>query len=121
MLCHGQPRRVILSEQGFDTPDKPDGQAVQAAGFCYAWVKVARTEGIDAFILHRHVDNAAEGGLNLGLWTHQQGTIATPDSKKRIYDVFQAAGTPEWESTFRFALPIIGIQSWDEVTGGEAG
>jgi hypothetical protein len=117
MLCHGQPRRVILSEQGFDTPEKPDGQAVQAAGFCYAWVKVSRTEGIDAFILHRHVDNAAEGGLNLGLWTHKQGTIATPDTKKRIYNAFRAAGTPEWESAFRFALPIIGIKSWDEVRG----
>ncbi len=23
MLCHGKPRRVILSEQGFNTPDRP--------------------------------------------------------------------------------------------------
>ena len=117
-LCQGQPRRVILSEQGFDTPDKPHGQAVQAAGFCYAWVKVARTPGIDAFILHRHVDNAQEGGLNLGLWTHQPGTIGTPGEKKPIYEVFRAAGTPDWERAFRFALPIIGIKSWDEVTSG---
>jgi hypothetical protein len=118
MLCQGQPRRVILSEQGFDTPATPDGQAVQAAGFCYAWVKVSRTAGIDAFILHRHVDNAQEGGLNLGLWTHAPGTIGTPGTKKRIYEVFRAAGTPEWEPAFRFALPIIGIRSWDEVTAG---
>jgi hypothetical protein len=118
MLCQGQPRHVILSEQGFDTPLTPDGQDVQAAGFCYAWVKVAKTPGIDAFILHRHVDNAAEGGLNLGLWTHKKGTIATPDSKKQIYEVFRAAGTPDWERAFRFALPIIGIKSWDEVTTG---
>jgi Family of unknown function (DUF5722) len=118
MLCQGQPRRVILSEQGFDTPHTPDGQALQAAGFCYAWVKVAQTAGIDAFILHRHVDNAQEGGLNLGLWTHQPGTVATPGTKKRIYEVFRAAGTPDWESAFRFALPIIGIKSWNEVTTG---
>jgi hypothetical protein len=119
MLCQGRPRRVILSEQGFDTPDTPEGQAVQAAGFCYAWVKVSGLPGIDAFILHRHVDNAQEGGLNLGLWTRQPGTDATPSAKKRIYDVFRAAGTPEWESAFRFALPIIGIKSWDEVTSGD--
>jgi hypothetical protein len=118
MLCQGRPRRVILSEQGFDTPATPDGQAVQAAGFCYAWVKVSRTAGIDAFILHRHVDNAQEGGLNLGLWARQPGTVATPGTKKRIYEVFRAAGTPEWEPAFRFALPIIGIKSWDEVTSG---
>ncbi|HEV3304640.1 MAG TPA: DUF5722 domain-containing protein [Planctomycetaceae bacterium] len=119
MLCLGRPRRVILSEQGFDTPAPPEGQAVQAAGFCYAWVKVSRLPGIDAFILHRHVDNAQEGGLNLGLWTRQPGTDATPSAKKRIYEVFRAAGTPEWESAFRFALPIIGIKSWDEVTSGD--
>jgi hypothetical protein len=119
MLCQGRPRRVILSEQGFDTPATPQGQAVQAAGFCYAWVKVSRLTGIDAFILHRHVDNAQEGGLNLGLWTRQPGTDATPSAKKRIYEVFRAAGTPEWESAFRFALPIIGIKSWDEVTSGD--
>ena len=119
MLCQGRPRRVILSEQGFDTPATPDGQAVQAAGFCYAWVKTSRLAGIDAFILNRHVDNAQEGGLNLGLWTRQPGTIATPAAKKRIYEVFRAAGTPDWEPAFRFALPIIGIKSWDEVTAGD--
>lgn len=119
LLWQGQPRHVILSEQAFDTPDKPEGQAVQAAGFCYAWVKVARTPGIDAFILHRHVDNAQEGGLNLGLWTHQAGTIGTPGERKRIYEVFRAAGTPDWEPAFRFALPIIGIKSWDDIAVGE--
>jgi len=115
MLCHGKPRRVILSEQGFHTPDGKDGQTLQAAGFCYAWVKVSRLDGIDAFILHRHVDHAQEGGLRLGLWTHQPGTIATPAAKKKIYEVFRLADTPEWEKAFRFALPIIGIRSWDEV------
>src|SRR5580704_17595421 len=118
MLCHAQPRRVILSEQGFDTPATPDGQTLQAAGYCYGWVKVASLDGIDAFILNRHVDNAQEGGLNLGLWTRQPGSIATPAAKKRIYEVFRAAGTPEWESAFRFALPVIGIKSWDEVAAG---
>ena len=115
MLCRGQARRVILSEQGFDTPPGLDGQTLQAAGFCYAWVKVSRLDGIDAFILHRHVDNAGEGGLNLGLWTHQPGTVATPDAKKKIYDVFRLADTPGWQKAFAFALPVIGIRSWDEV------
>jgi hypothetical protein len=115
LLCHGKPRRVILSEQGFHTPAGKDGQTLQAAGFCYAWVKASRLDGIDAFILQRHVDHAQEGGLWLGLWTHQPGTIATPAAKKKIYEVFRLADTPEWEKAFRFALPVIGIHSWDEV------
>jgi hypothetical protein len=65
----GRNRRVILSEQGFHTPDGPDGETVQAAAYCYAWHQVAAETGIDAFILHRHVDHAQEGGLRLGLWT----------------------------------------------------
>ncbi len=115
MLCHGKPRRVILSEQGFHTPDGPEGQTLQAAGYCYGWIKASRLDGIDAFILNRHVDNAEEGGLRLGLWTRRPGTIATPESKKKIYEVFRLADTPDWETAFRFALPVIGIHSWDEV------
>jgi hypothetical protein len=114
-LFENQPRHVILSEQGFHTPDGKDGEEVQAAAYCYAWVKIKRTEGIDAFILHRHVDHAKEGGLKLGLWSNKSGAICTPDKKKRIYEVFKAADTPEWEKAFSFALPIIGIKSWDEV------
>jgi hypothetical protein len=115
MLCHGKPRRVILSEEGFHTPDGPDGQTLQAAGYCYAWIRASRLDGIDAFILNRHVDNAQEGGLRLGLWARRPNTIATPESRKKIYDVFRLADTPEWEQAFRFALPVIGVHSWSEV------
>ena len=67
LLYEGRPRRVILSEQGFHTPDGPMGEAIQAAAYCYAYRKVARLDGVDAFILHRHVDHPHEGGLRLGL------------------------------------------------------
>jgi Family of unknown function (DUF5722) len=40
LLFHGQPRRVILSEQGFHTPDGPDGEKIQAAAYCYAYKKI---------------------------------------------------------------------------------
>jgi hypothetical protein len=62
LLWKGQTRRIILSEQGFHCREElPDGEAVQAAAFCYAWRKVAALPAIDAFILHRHVDHAYEG------------------------------------------------------------
>lgn len=111
----GRTRRVILSEQGFHTPDGPDGEAVQAAAYCYAWRKVAGLPGIDAFILHRHVDHAQEGGLNLGLWRRQPDSIATPGVKKKIYDVFLRADTAEADEAFGFALPLIGVTNWNEV------
>ena len=110
----GRNRRVILSEQGFHTPDGPDGEAVQAAAYCYAWHQVAAETGIDAFILHRHVDHAQEGGLRLGLWTHTPGSVATPERRKPIYEVFRRADTPERDAAFAFALPLLGIPSWEE-------
>jgi hypothetical protein len=115
MLYEGEPRRVILSEQGFHTPDGPDGETHQAAGFCYAWAKVDRLDGIDAFILHRHVDHAHEGGLRLGLWTRKPDSVATPDRKKKLYDVFLKADTPEWQEAFEFVLPVIGIEGWNDL------
>jgi hypothetical protein len=117
MLYHGQPRRIILSEQGFHTPDKPEGEVWQAAGYAYAYYKTARIQEIDSFILHRHVDHGAEGGLNLGLWTRNKNSrsAAEPAKKKMSYEVFKAADTPDWERTFEFALPVIGIRRWEEI------
>jgi len=109
----GQRRRVILSEQGFHTPEGPDGETVQAAAYCYAWNQVAKLNGIDSFILHRHVDHRDEGGLRLGLWTRRPDSVATPDRKKLIYEVFRQADTLEWRRAFEFALPVIGISGWE--------
>lgn len=115
LLWQGEPRRVILSEQGFHCLDTADGEKLQAAAFVYAWEKCALLPGIDAFIWHRHVDHAHEGGLNLGLWRKRPGTIATPGSKKMLYEVFRAAETPQWAEKSAFALPVTGLKSWDEL------
>ena len=96
----GAPRRLILSEQGFHSPTGPEGQKRQAAGYVYAFEKIQKNPKIEAFILHRHVDHAIEGGLNLGLWTNKPGQICTPDQKKLLWQVFHDAGTPAQETTF---------------------
>lgn len=109
MKFEGQPRRVILSEQGFHTPDGPDGETIQAAAYCAAYRKIDQLPGIDAFILHRHVDHPHEGGLRLGLRTRE------PDGTRRakkMYECFRSADTPEWREAFEFALPIVGREDW---------
>ncbi len=114
LLYQGQPRRIILSEQGFHTPKGTNGENVQAAAYCYAYKKIDAIDGIDSFILHRHVDHKDEGGLLLGLRSlTPRGGEARP--KKRIYGCFFAADTPQWRGVFDFALPIVGLKSWEEV------
>lgn len=115
LQCNGKTRRIILSEQGFHSNETEEGELWQAAAYCYAYYKIDRIEGIDSFILHRHVDHGNEGGLNLGLWRRKKETVTDPDSKKPIYDVFKKADTAEWEKAFEFALPVIGIKSWKEI------
>jgi hypothetical protein len=114
LLYEGKPRRVILSEQGFHTPDGPTGEAIQAAAYCYAYRKVDRLDGVDAFILHRHVDHPHEDGLRLGL-RRLTPAESNPRPAKMIYECFRRADGPDWEKAFKFALPIIGIQSWAEI------
>ena len=92
LLYEGQPRRVILSEQGFHTPDGPAGEAIQAAAYCYAYRKIATLDGVDAFILHRHVDHPHEGGLRLGLRRYLPAE-ADPRPRKMIYECFRQADT----------------------------
>ncbi|HWB06788.1 MAG TPA: DUF5722 domain-containing protein [Verrucomicrobiales bacterium] len=115
LLWQGKPRRVILSEQGFHTLSKTNGETLQAAAYAYAWEKCRHLPLVDAFIYHRHVDHAQEGGLRLGLWTNKPGTVSEPDKKKAIYDLFQKAGTPGWDEAAKFALPVAGLKSWDEL------
>lgn len=113
LLWKDKPRRVILSEQGFHTLKKPEGEQLQAAAFAYAWEKCRRLPLVDAFIYHRHVDHAHEGGLRLGLWTNAPKSIADPHSKKQIWELFRKAGTAEWDEAAKFALPVAGLESWD--------
>ncbi len=115
LIWNGSARRVLLSEQGFHSDGTEKGEALQAAGYAYAWKKVAAMDGVDAFILHRHVDHGQEGGLNLGLWRRKDGSVSHPDSKKPSWEVFRAAGTDQEDRAFHFALPLIGIRDWSEM------
>jgi Family of unknown function (DUF5722) len=117
LLYAGQPRRIILSEQGFHCLKTPDGEQLQAAGYVYAWEKCRRLPTVDCFILHRHVDHAGEGGLRLGLFENAPGSVCSPGKKRPIWDLMRLAGTPEWDAAARPFLATVGLTSWDELTG----
>ena len=116
MRCDGAVRRVILSEQGFHCADRPNGERDQAAAFALAWWTTAHQDGIDALILHRHVDHSQEGGLNLGLWTRKADSVCTPDRRRAIYDLFRDCDGDGWERGRRLrAAGARPERSWEEL------
>lgn len=115
-LYDGAQRTIVLGEQGFHTPDTEDGQKIQAAAFAYAHHKIRHMPEISAHIMHRHTSMRDEGGLDLGLWTWdpEDPHGARAHERKYIWEVYKHADTDKQEEAFAFALPIIGIENWDE-------
>ncbi len=97
----GNVRSIILSEIGYSSSS---GQALQAAAFAYAYVKMEQNGYIDALMLSRQTDAADEIaalGLALGLET-------TGGGHKQIYDVFKYIDTDRRKEVISFAYDIVG-------------
>jgi hypothetical protein len=92
-----------------------EAQYLQAAALAYAWQKIKNLDSIKAFHYHRWIDHEREGGLKLGLWTVEPGSITWPKDKKRSWNVFRALGTETERNQIEFALPILGINDWNEI------
>lgn len=95
-LFNGKRRRIILSEQGFNSKWTPESEILQATAYGRAYRKVMEIPEIDAFILHAHYDSASEFGLNLGLWRRYKEdeipegkSVWDMDRPKPIYYLFK--------------------------------
>lgn len=103
----GHVRGVLLSEQGFNTPDdSPESQRLQAAGFVYMWRQLRGLASIEAFHNHRWVDHPLEGGLLLGLRKLPSGDRPYGD-KKFAWDIYRALDTADEADVTRFADAVI--------------
>ncbi len=88
----GRRRRIILSEQGFNSKWTPESEILQATAYGRAYRKVMEIPEIDAFILHAHRDNKEEFGLNLGVWRRKRDTNEL-DAPKPIYYLMKVIDT----------------------------
>ena len=101
-LYNGQRRRIILSEQGFNSHWTPESEILQAVAYGRAYKKVMQIPEVDSFILHAYRDNYFEFGLNLGLLRRKKDSNEV-DGPKPIYYVFKAIdkkdekGVYHWE------------------------
>lgn len=102
---NGQVRSLIVSEVGFTSSL---GENVQAAALSYAYLNAANNQHIDAFIVARDIDYAAEvaQGLPLGLKN-------ADGSPKAVYNVYKSIDTnPAVANQY---LSTVGISSWSQV------
>ncbi len=111
-------RSLIFSEEGVHAGANYDATTFnkQASGVAYMWKKFSRLPSLEGIQYHRRVDNTGEGGLYMGLWTTDK-TSTSPevqDTKKLSWTVWQNAGTANEDNAFAFALPFVGVSTWDQ-------
>lgn len=103
----GTPRDVFLSEVGFTSTS---GESVQAAAIAYAYYIADRNPRINGLIINHETDDALQlsQGLAVGL-THANG------APKMAYNVYKHLDMADSEEVTKFALDVIGADSWASI------
>ena len=104
----GAVRGVLLSEQGFHTPDDSTAsEQTQAAAFLYTWDRLPTAPAVEAFHVHRWVDSLGEGPLRLGL--RRLPSEPVPDGARKLaWWVYRDLGTPA-AANWRWLLGKAGV------------
>lgn len=117
----GQVRNIFMTEEGFSSVKKltQDAQMEQAAAVSYGHYIVASNPDIDAYMLSRQLDNAAEtkDGLCFGL--SSIGADGASLVAKPAREVFKYIDDPNTSlMVSEFAKAIIGISDWSQAIPG---
>ncbi|MBZ0292529.1 MAG: DUF5722 domain-containing protein [Anaerolineae bacterium] len=114
LLFDGRIRHIILSEQGLHSDENEESERIQAAGYAYAYWKIAHSPGIQAFIYHAHIDHRDEFDLNLGIRHRDKSSDSpnAPGTPKPVYEVFKGIDGPEQEAILDAAKAVIGEEFW---------
>jgi hypothetical protein len=87
---------------------------LQAAGMAYAWKKIESLPEIRTFEYHNWIDHRHEGGLRIGLRKFPDDAT-DPGGRKPIWDLYRALGTTDEDRACKFALPLVGVDTWRDV------
>lgn len=98
---NGIRRRIILSEQGFNSHWTEESEILQACAYGRAYRICMEIPEVDSFILHAHCDNRYEFGLNLGIWRRHEDS-SEMDRPKPIYYVFRAIDKKDESGKFHW-------------------
>lgn len=115
-LHDGKVRTVLLSEQGYHTPDYSESSMRdKAAAIAYTWEKILPLPSVESFHYHRWVDHPLEGGLKVGLRTLPEPGKPFGDRKEPAFSVFSALETEAHSQTLEAYKEVIGIEHWSAI------
>lgn len=109
----GESRRIILSEQGFNSKGDAFSEKQGAAAFCLAYQKAKKIETIDLFTHHAYVDNRFEFGLNLGV--RRLNDDDSIGEAKPIYYVMRDMDTAAEVERIKESRAFIGEELYDMI------
>lgn len=112
-LYRGQERRIILSEQGFNSKDDGITEYQGAAAYCLAYQKVKALPTIDMMMNHAYVDNKYEFGLHLGI--RKADEDGSPGDPRPIYYCMKDMGTDQESRCVEEARNFIGGPLFDSI------
>lgn len=116
LLYEEEARTVLLSEQGFHTPDYSEQSMLdKAAAIAYTWAKITPLESVESFHYHRWVDHPLEGGLKVGLRTLPEPGKPHGERKEPAFSVMGALETDREAEAIAPFKEILGINNWEEV------
>lgn len=111
-----KPRRIIFSEQGFNSQDGPLMELTEQmgeAGYVLAYMKARNMPTVDMFMHHAYVDNPHEFGLNLGIRRYDPNAPMHAGEKKPIYDAVKDMDTDAENDRVEKARGFIGEALFD--------
>lgn len=115
-LYNKAPRRIIFSEQGFNSqngPMKDLTEKMAAAGYVLAYMKARNMKTVDLFTHHSTVDNPREFGLNLGMFRYDPNAPYHIGEPKPIFESFLAMDTEREAEAVSKARAFIGPELFD--------
>ncbi len=115
-LYKDKPRRIIFSEQGFNSQTGPMQaltEKMAAAGYVLAYMKARNMRTVDMFTHHATVDNPKEFGLNLGMFRYDANAPHHMGEAKPIFASFTAMETEKEKEAVQSARSSIGEDLFD--------
>ncbi len=115
-LYRNTPRRIIFSEQGFNSHSgalQSLTEKMAEAGYVLAYLKAKNMPTVDMFMHHAYVDNPHEFGLNLGIRRFDPAAPHHAGEKKPIWYAVYDMDTEREEARIQKARAFIGEELFD--------